>query len=132
MNSILAESLKIILGEKPLPYYVAGFVFSFLAILLSLYMHSKKRDKTSEATPIKYSWKFLLWDNTKRIVASLIVSFLFFRIFDLSDIKAMVGFGFFMAFGVDKVIQFLMERTDILNFLRMDRDNFKQNKNNNE
>lgn len=125
MNPILSETLKIILGDKPISYYLAGFFFACLAVLLSLYLHSKKRDKYSLNTPIDFSWKFLIWDNAKRAAASLIVSFLFFRLFDLSNEFAMVGFGFFISLGVDKVIEILISKTDFLNFLKTDRDNFK-------
>ncbi|MFT3680710.1 MAG: hypothetical protein QM791_23755 [Ferruginibacter sp.] len=120
MNAI-TEAMEIILGKKSEGYYLAGFFFSFLAILLSLYMHSRKRDRSSEKTPEGFSWKFLLWDNFKRIFASLICMFLLFRLFDLSNPAAMIGVGFCVGFGVDKLIEFLMERTNIMNFLKPDR-----------
>jgi hypothetical protein len=41
----LQDSLAIILGEHPLSYYLAGFFFSALAILLSFYHNSTKREK---------------------------------------------------------------------------------------
>jgi len=111
------EALQIILGGKSGGYYLAGFFFSLLAIILSLHQHSKTRDKYSINTPIKFSWGFLLWDNFKRITMSIIVMFILFRLFDLSNPFAMIGVGFFVSFGLDKAIQFLMEKTNIMQFL---------------
>lgn len=116
MNSI-NEALEIILGGKSGGYYIAGLFFSFLAILLSLKFYSKTRNKWSQNTPVQFSWKFLLWDNFKRISTSLILMFLLFRLFDLSAPLAMVGVGFFVALGSDKVIQLLMDKTDLMQFL---------------
>jgi prefoldin subunit 5 len=47
--------------------------------------------------------------------------FILFRLFDLSNVFAMIGAGFFVAFGVDKAIEFLMEKTNIINFLQTKR-----------
>ena len=125
MKQEFIDTLKIVTGEKPLSYYFAGFIFSLLAIILSLYLHSKERNKYSIATPINYSWKFLMWDNSKRIFTGMIVMFLFFRLFDLSNVFLMVGLGFAVALGLDKLIQFLMENTDLMKFLKKDRTNYK-------
>lgn len=112
------EALKIIMGDKTGGYYIAGFFFSFLAILLSLFVIAKKRrDPDSPATPRKFSLSFLIGDNIKRIGATMIVMFLLFRMFDLSNVLHMVGVGFGVAFGFDKIIQFLIDKTDILKFL---------------
>jgi len=116
MNSI-NEALQIILGGKSGGYYLAGFFFSFLAVLISLYQHSKTRNKYSDNTPYKFSWSFLFWDNFKRIFTSIVIMFILFRLFDLSNPAAMIGVGFFVAFGLDKAIQFVMEKTDIMQFL---------------
>ncbi len=124
MDQAISDALAIITGNKGGGYYIAGFVFAILAILLSIYHHSKKRDKYSSNTPVNYSWFFLIWDNFKRASAGLIVMFIIFRLFDCSNIAVMIGVGFFVSFGVDKAIQWLMERTDFINFLKTNRENF--------
>ena len=113
----LTEAINIIMGGKSGGYYLAGFFFSFLAILLSLYQSSRKRDKNSTKTPYNFSWLFLLWDNFKRMITSMIAMFILFRLFDLTNVFAMIGVGFFLALGLDKTIQFLMDKTDLMNFL---------------
>lgn len=114
----ISEALAIITGGKSFGYYIAGFFFSFLAIVLSLRIHSKTRDVYSKNTPVKFSWRFLLWDNTKRMVATLITMFLLFRVFDFSSVVSMIGVGFAVSFGLDKMIELLMDHTSILNVLK--------------
>lgn len=125
MKSI-KEAFDIVLGGKTGGYYLAGFIFCFMAIFLSLYLSSKKRDPNSPATPEKFSISFLIWDNAKRIAATFIVIFMLFRIFDLSNVIAMIGVGFFVAISLDKAIEFLMEKTNLLKFLESNRDKFPQ------
>lgn len=126
MNTI-TEAINIIMGEgKSGGYYLAGFFFSVLGIIISVRMHSINRDVLSPNTPIKYNWKFLLWDNFKRIFTGLIVMFILFRMFDLSNVWAMIGVGVFVGLGVDKAIQFIMEKTDFLNLLKTDRTKFNK------
>lgn len=123
MHTQLDAALKILLGDKPDGYYIAGFIFSFIAIFLSLYAHSRKRNKYSSATPVNYSWRFLFWDNAKRIVAGLLVMFIIFRAFNMSTIWHMLAVGFGVAFSLDKIIQVIMERSNLLDFLKANRDN---------
>ena len=63
------------------------------------------------------------------MVAGLLAQFILFRAFDLSNIFAMLGVGFGVAFGLDQLLAFLMEKSDIFNFLNMNRDNFKAKNN---
>ncbi len=127
MNNSIIEAVNIILGGKSGGYYLAGFFFSGLAILLSLYHSSKKRDPKSTNTPENFSWVFLLWDNTKRVTATLIVMFILFRVFNLSEPLLMIGVGFISALFLDKVIEALMAKSETISkLLGMDRDKFPQ------
>lgn len=126
MKSI-KDAFDIVLGTndgKTGGYYLAGFIFCGMALLLSLYISSKKRDPASSNTPPHFSMLFMIWDNAKRAGATLILEFILFRIFDLSNVIAMVGVGFFVAAGLDQAIEWLMKHTNFLNFLQSNRDKF--------
>jgi hypothetical protein len=117
------EFKQLILGQISLAYYAAAAFFCGLAILLSLYSHSRTRDKNSRNTPYDFSWRFLLWDNFKRVVTGLILMFLFFRFSPEIFGKPLtmwwaVGIGFFLSFGLDKAIQFIQQKYDILKMPR--------------
>lgn len=119
----MQEFKQYILGELSVPYYLAAFFFSSIAILLSLYMHSRHRDVSSTRTPVAFSWKFLIWDNLLRIAATISLMFLFFRfspdIFGKPlSFPIAVGIGFFLSFGLDKAIQWLQTKFDILKMVK--------------
>ena len=119
----MQEFKHLILGDLTGWYYLAAFIFSFLAILVSMWAGSSKRNVTSSNTPTKYSWRFLLWDNLKRISVGLIVMFFMFRfassiINRTLSMEIAVGIGFFISIGVDQAIGWLKQRFDIL---QMDR-----------
>jgi hypothetical protein len=119
----MQEFKQLILGNVSVAYYLAAEFFALLALILSLYMGSKKRDVTSSSTPIQFSWLFLIWDNTKRIVVGQITMFLIFRFMtellgrELNMWWA-VGVGFFLSFGLDKAIQMIKERSSLFDMNR--------------
>lgn len=119
----MKEFKNLILGDLSGWYYLAAFVFSFLAIILSMWAGSSKRNIVSSSTPVQYSWRFLLWDNTKRIVVGLIAIFLVFRFTSTLinrelSMEVAVGVGFFISIGLDQLIGWLKQKFDIL---QMDR-----------
>jgi hypothetical protein len=119
----MQEFKQLILGNVSVAYYLAAEFFALLALILSLYMNSKKRDATSSSTPIQFSWPFLIWDNTKRIVVGQIALFLIFRfITELLgrqlNMWIAVGIGFFLSFGLDKAIQLIKEKSSIFDMNR--------------
>lgn len=128
MKSI-KEAFDIVLGVsegKTGGYYLAGFIFCAMAVALSLYVSSKKRDPNSKNTPVNFSVWFLIWDNAKRVGATMIVIFILFRIFDLSEIPGMLGVGFGVAFSLDQIIEWMMSKFNILDFLKSNREKFPQ------
>ena len=122
-SSIFLDTLSRILGDKPGDYYLAGLFFSCLGILIGLYHSSKKRNPDSPNTPYKYSWIFMVWDNSKRGFMTLVVMFILFRIFDLSDVGLMISVGILCSLFFDKLIEFLIARsTRLAKLLEMDRE----------
>lgn len=119
----MEEFKTLVLGPVSVWYYAAAEFFALCAIMLSLYLHSTKRDPQSSSTPVKFSWLFLVWDNLKRIVVGQITMFIFFRFAieligkELNMITAF-GIGFFLSLGIDKAIQWLKDRSPILQMNR--------------
>jgi hypothetical protein len=122
----MSEFKSLVLGGLSIPYYAAAFFFCFLAIILSMYAGSQKRDPKSSSTPELFSWHFLIWDNAKRIAAGLILMFVIFRFAVPAIGKALTmetafGIGFGIAMGLDQVIGYLKKKFDLL---QMDREKF--------
>lgn len=119
----MQEFKQLILGNVSIAYYLAAEFFALLALILSLYLNSKKRDVASSSTPVEFSWLFLIWDNTKRIVVGQITLFLVFRfVTELLgrelNMWIAVGVGFFLSFGLDKAIQIIKERSSLFDMNR--------------
>lgn len=119
----MQEFKQLILGNVSIAYYMAAEFFALLALILSLYLNSKKRDVASSSTPMQFSWLFLIWDNTKRIVVGQITLFLIFRfITELLqrqlNMWIAVGVGFFLSFGLDKAIQLIKEKSSLFDMNR--------------
>jgi hypothetical protein len=119
----MEEFKQLILGNVSVAYYLAAEFFALLALILSLYLSSKKRDIGSSSTPVQFSWLFLIWDNTKRIVVGQIALFLIFRfITELLqrqlNMWIAVGVGFFLSFGLDKAIQMIKEKSSLFDMNR--------------
>lgn len=112
----MQEFKELVLGNVSVAYYLAAEFFALLALILSLYLHSKKRDPNAASTPQQFSWLFLIWDNTKRIVVGQIVLFLIFRfVTELLgrqlNMWIAVGVGFVLSLGIDKVIQLIKDKS---------------------
>lgn len=119
----MQEFKQLILGNVSVAYYLAAEFFALLALILSLYLNSKKRDVASSSTPVQFSWLFLVWDNTKRIVVGQITLFLIFRfITELLgrqlNMWIAVGVGFTLSFGLDKAIQLIKEKSSLFDMNR--------------
>lgn len=119
----MQEFKQLILGNVSVAYYLAAEFFALLALILSLYLNSKKRDVASSSTPVEFSWLFLIWDNIKRIVVGQITLFLIFRfVTELLgrelNMWIAVGVGFFLSFGLDKAIQVIKERSSLFDMNR--------------
>ncbi len=123
----MQEFKQLILGPASIAYYAAAEVFAILALICSLYLHSKKRDPQAASTPQQFSWLFLVWDNTKRIVVGQIFFFLIFRFATEAIGKQLtmwmaVSIGFFLSFGLDRAVQWLKDKALFSNMLQMDRE----------
>lgn len=124
----MKEFKTLILGNASVAYYLAAETFALIALVISLWAGSKSRDIPSTSTPIQFSWKFLIWDNAKRIWIGQLVLFLFFRFCteilgrELNMFIA-VGIGFFLSFGLDKAIAYIKQKSDVL---QMPREKFME------
>lgn len=120
MEQILIDLKTNILGGVSVGTYLSAFFFSFLVIIANLIIVSLNKYKKAEGTPDNWSFKFMMIDNLKRIAATMILMFLFYRFVstflakDLS-MEWAVGVGTAVTFGLDKLMGFLKSRFNFLN-----------------
>jgi len=74
------EVVANLMGNFPLSFYITYFIYVMFGILVSLRLQALKRDKNSVCTPYKFSWSFLMMDNLKQWIGSLVFVFLTIRL----------------------------------------------------
>lgn len=123
--SVFDDFVRIMKGNISGGMWLALFVVSLLAILVSIRAHYNNKGKKNELTPEKFSWIYALIDNFWRIITGMIVMFFIYRFASIlvnsswlanEDIFLFlaVGVGFGMSYGMDKIIQYLQARSNFL------------------
>lgn len=115
MEHIIIDLKRHILGGVSVGTYLSAFFFSFLVILVNLIIVSRIKYKKAEGTPDKWSFSFMFIDNLKRMTATLILMFLFYRFASTIIAKELsmewaVGVGIALTFGIDKVMGVLKSK----------------------
>jgi hypothetical protein len=111
----MKQFLAMLLGDQqPLTFSKLIF-YALLGAFLSLLLQANHRDPRSIKSPVHFSWRFLVYDNVKRILASVILIFLAVR-FTKEIFGLEVNEFWALAIGLanDKIAQFLKEKTNLL------------------
>lgn len=112
--------LQKLIGSVDAQTFFASFLFALIGVALSLLLQTTKRDVRSDNTPFAFSWKFLLKDNIRRIIAGILIIYVAIRFYPdwfgepMTDFLAL-GVGL----AIDKVAEIIKNRT---NLLSVDRD----------
>lgn len=105
------ELLGYLIGQGSVAYLLAAMIYAYIGAFVMLLLNTTKRDPLSANTPVKFSWSFLFSDNNKRIMATVILIFIFVR-FGRDIIGAEVTM--YVAFGIglscDRLAQFLKDK----------------------
>lgn len=113
-----------LIGSVDPQTFFASFLFALIGVALSLLLQTTKRDVRSDNTPFAFSWKFLLKDNIRRIIAGILIIYVAIRFYPdwfgepMTDFLAL-GVGL----AIDKVAEIIKNRT---NLLSVDRDKINQ------
>jgi ABC-type methionine transport system permease subunit len=114
-NIIMKDFIATLLGNQSASAFAALVFFSLLGAVLSLLLHTTKRDPNSIATPRKFSWIFFIEDNWKRAITSLILIYLALR-FTPELFGVQINEFWAIAIGLcnDQLAQFIKDKTNIL------------------
>lgn len=80
-KEFIHQVASLLFGTTNLAFLLAGFILAIMGVALNILMETSKRDKSSPRTPEKFSYKFLLIDNAKRLLVTLIMIFISIRFF---------------------------------------------------
>lgn len=110
---------SIVTGETPTDVFLGFGFFAILGIALSLLWHTNKRDPESPCTPTRFSWLFMLRDNGKRILASLITVYVCLRFTpEIFNVTLNDFWAFVIGLGFDKLSEYVKEKTSLLDVKR--------------
>lgn len=126
------ELIKIIFGDFTVMQLLGFLWFFIVGYIVYGLIETTGRDVNSPNTPKKWSWKFWLKDNLKRYLATIILSYAFFRFYGeisghpfayidaftlglLGDGAAAVIKGRFKTFQADRAKLMLEEKNNVDN-----------------
>jgi hypothetical protein len=69
----MKEFIALIIGNQSIAVFCALYFFALIGVTINLLIHSTTRDQNSIETPYEFSFKFLLWDNWKRILLNVLL-----------------------------------------------------------
>jgi len=117
--SFMTQVKHTIMGDVNGVLFVASLFWAMIGICISLLIHAIFRDANSPKTPVKFTWKFLLTDNWKRITLSLLVvitTIIFTKEVLNKDLSTFVALG--IGLGLDKIVELLKSKYGILQVSR--------------
>lgn len=121
-----------LLGSIPASLFLAMLVFASIGVIMALLIDSQKRDQCSKSTPAKFSFKFLLKDNWKTILLTVLAILMTLRFaawifagqFAIEDLGSPLGqekwlFGsLLVGFMYNTLLQNLKDKASKLNVKR--------------
>ena len=104
-----------LLGNMPVAAFLAAFFFALIGVTISLLLQANKRDPGASSTPYHFSYRFLLQDNWKRIVLSLLLIFVTIRFYsELTGKELSMYFALGIGLGLDKLAQVVKNASAVL------------------
>jgi hypothetical protein len=117
----MKEFLNLFVGNMGYTMFAALFVFAMIGVAINLLMHANTRDQNSPDTPVKFSFKFLLLDNWKRILLAFLLIYVSIRFTSLLFVIDVTGnnelylfAAVIIGFIYDKLGEMLKEKSDFL------------------
>lgn len=100
-----------LLGPGEPSFFIAGFIFAMIGVLVSLLMSASKRDQSNPATPNDFSWNYLLWDNARRILLAFLLILVTLRFSnELIGANLTMWGSFLIGFGWDRLASYLKDK----------------------
>jgi hypothetical protein len=103
-----------LLGSLSPSEFLAAIFFALVGLVISLLLQSNVRDVKSDNTPFHFDWGFLLLDNWKRIVLSILMIYISIRFYaDIFGQPITMFLALGIGFGLDKISQLIKDKIGI-------------------
>lgn len=104
-----------ILGGIDPSLFFACFLFALTGVMIMLLVGTTLRQTTSSGSPTEFSWKYLLWDNLKRIVLNVLLILATLRFMpEITGWELSAWKGFVVGLGYDGLLLWIKQKTSLL------------------
>jgi len=104
-----------LIGTSNYSEFTVGLFFLFLGIIISVLLHANTRNIQSGRTPVHFSYRFLLSDNAKRILLSVLLSLVIYRFAgNVINFKDNMYAAFLIGYSFDKIVQLFKDKFNVL------------------
>jgi len=106
---------SILSGETPGHIFFGFIFFAAIGIALSLSLHANSRDVNSTRTPVKFDFWFLIRDNAKRLLATVLTVYIALRFTpEIFNVTLTNFWAFTIGMGLDKLTEVIKLKTSFL------------------
>ena len=104
-----------ILGDVEPALFVAAMFFAAIGILVILLLGSRLRKPNSDTSPEKFSWRYLINDNAKRIYGNIVCVLVTLRFMpELFNVTLTPWMGFVIGLFWDSLFLLIKQKTKLL------------------
>ena len=121
------EFITNLIGAGGAQHFFSMMFFASIGANINLLTNVNNRNKNSTKTPVEFSFKFLLRDNWKRMVSSLLLIYLFVRflrlllpskLFETMPDEFEFVVAIIIGYSFDKLSELLKDKAKILSVKR--------------
>lgn len=121
------EFITNLIGAGGAQHFFSMMFFALIGANINLLTNVNNRNKNSTKTPVEFSFKFLLRDNWKRMVSSLLLIYLFVRflrlllpskLFETMPDEFEFVVAIIIGYSFDKLSELLKDKAKILSVKR--------------
>lgn len=117
----MKDFIHFLTGNIQIAMFWALFFFAALGVTINLLLHASARDQQSPDTPVKFSLRFLLYDNWKRILLSVLLIYVTIRFASTIFVLTLDGnnelylfVAVLIGFGYDKLAELIKKKGTLL------------------
>lgn len=111
----MKDLMYYLIGTQDYYQFFVGLFFLLLGIFVSLMLHANSRYVHSSRSAVRFSYRFLFSDNTKRLLFSILLSVIIYRFAgNIFQIQDNMYLAFLIGFSFDKIIQIFKDKFKIL------------------
>lgn len=111
----MKQFLTLLLGDMQPVFFALYLFYALFGAFVSLLLQANHRDPQSVKSPVRFSWRFLLSDNVRRLVLGFCLILIALRFTEpLFGIKINEFWAIAIGLANDKIAQIIKEKTNIL------------------